>query len=165
MKRKFMTKLLEKEEQKKPAPQAQGEAGASEESQTSMDDVFDDTDVCRALELRRRTLVKARKEKTRGTDWAARGLHVGMTREWLERQMQGASEGLAPITENDGVVTVQLTRRFANRQAAGVRVVATGTERIVWVHDTTYMTLGEQFDCRWHGKRLEYVDQLNPEKY
>ena len=41
--------------------------------------IYDDTDTCRLLGLRKRIVVAARTEKTRGQDWAIEGEHAGMS--------------------------------------------------------------------------------------
>ena len=180
MKRKFMSRYLD-EKAKKAAPEAaerqepnpkdeQGDAAerAPEANPAALgmaQDIYDDTEVCRALGVRRRVLVRARTEKSRGRDWLAKGLHVGMTKKWVEAQRKGASEGLRPIEPNDGIVTAKFIRRVANSKLAGVRIVASGLERVAWVHDANAMNLGDEFDCRWIGRQLHYVDALNREAY
>ncbi len=184
MKRSFMKRYLEKETKKtaaqaavqessgkegeKVAQQTDATVDASEQAEkkaVEVPEIYDDTDTCKALGLRRRALVRARKEKSRGRDWDAIGCHAGMTKNWIERQRKGASEGLKPIANGDGIVTVKFVRRFANAKIAGVRQLANGIERTAWVHDATRMNIGEEFDCRCIGKNLHYIDSLNTEAY
>lgn len=143
------------ENAEKPAAEAQGTDG----------DIFDDTDVCRVLGVRRRVLVRFRTERSRGEAWDANGTHAGMTRRWIEARKKGATEGLKPVERHDGIVTVRFVRRVANEKMAGVKLIASGKERIAWVHDANAMNLGEEFDCRWIGRQLHYVDALNREAY
>lgn len=147
------------------AKKTRGELTGRETAQIGDMDIFDDTDVCRALGVRRRVLVRARTEKARGEAWDAKGAHAGMTRKWIEARKKGASEGLRPIEGVDGIVTVRFVRRVANAKLAGVRMIASGMERVAWVHDANAMNLGDEFDCRWIGKQLHYVDALNREAY
>jgi len=147
------------------AKKPRGERTGREAAQIGDADIFDDTDVCRVLGIRRRVLVRARTEKARGEAWDAKGAHAGMTRKWIEARKQGASEGIRPIEGKDGVVTVRFVRRVANAKLAGVRLIASGMERVAWVHDANAMNLGDEFDCRWIGKQLHYVDALNREAY
>lgn len=147
------------------AKKTRGERTGREAAQIGDADIFDDTDVCRVLGIRRRVLVRARTEKARGEAWDAKGAHAGMTRKWIEARKQGASEGIRPIEGTDGVVTVRFVRRVANAKLAGVRLIASGMERVAWVHDANAMNLGDEFDCRWIGKQLHYVDALNREAY
>ena len=189
MKRKFMARILEgTKKNAAPAETAKGSASGAEQdaphraegedakktrgertgretAQIGDMDIFDDTDVCRALGVRRRVLVRARTEKARGDAWEAKGAHAGMTRKWIEGKKKGASEGLRPIEGVDGIVTVRFVRRVANAKMAGVRMIASGMERVAWVHDANAMNLGDEFDCRWIGKQLHYVDALNREAY
>ncbi len=184
MKRNFMKRYLEKETKKtaaqaagqessgkegeKEAPQTDARANTAEQTEkqaVEAPEIYDDTDTCKALGLRRRALVRARKEKSRGRDWDAIGCHAGMTKSWIEGQRKGASEGLKPIAKGDGIVTVKFVRRFANAKIAGVRQLANGIERTAWVHDATRMNIGEEFDCRCIGKNLHYIDSLNTEAY
>jgi len=158
------------QEEKQPAPITRSQKDDTSQGNPSRQsgndgDIFDDTDVCRALGVRRRVLVRSRTERSRGDAWDAKETHAGMTRRWIEARSRGASEGLRPIEAGDGVVTVRFVRRIANAKAAGVRVVASGAERVAWVHDANAMNLGEEFDCRWIGKQLHYVDALNREAY
>ena len=147
------------------AKKTRGERTGRETAQIGYMDIFDDTDVCRALGVRRRVLVRARTEKARGEAWDAKGAHAGMTRKWIEGRKKGASEGIRPIEGADGIVTVRFVRRVANAKLAGVRMIASGMERVAWVHDANAMNLGDEFDCRWIGKQLHYVDALNREAY
>ena len=184
MKRNFMKRYLEKETQKtavqaagqesagkegeKVTPQKDAKANTAEEAEKHAVEapvIYDDTDTCKALGLRRRALVRARKEKSRGRDWDAIDSHAGMTKSWIERQRKRASEGLKPIAKGDGIVTVKFVRRFANAKIVGVRILANGKERTAWVHDTTRMSIGEEFDCKWIGRNLHYIDSLNTEAY
>ena len=142
-----------------------GERTERESVKSGDADIFDDTDVCRVLGLRRRVLVRARTERARGEAWDAKGTHAGMTRKWIEERKHGATEGIKPIEGSDGIVTVRFVRRVANAKLAGVRLIASGRERVAWVHDANAMCLGEEFDCRWIGKQLHYIDALNREAY
>ena len=184
MKRNFMKRFLEKVTQKNAAqaavqessgkegekidPQTDATANAAERAENQAVEapvIYDDTDTCKVLGLRRRALVRARKEKSRGRDWDAIGCHAGMTKSWIERQRKGASDVLKPIAKGDGIVTVKFVRRFANAKIAGVRLLANGNERTAWVHDATRMNIGEEFDCKWIGRNLHYIDSLNTEAY
>ena len=126
--------------------------------------VFDDTDVCRLLGVRRRVLVAARKKKTRGVDWDCVGQHAGMTEAWI-RARGGDPSGLRPIEPGDGIVTVCACSRVANINVIVCFRVASGERAIVMVHDSRLIRIGDQFDCRNAGTKLYRDNALNPEVY
>ena len=137
-------------------------------------EIYDDTDVCRVLSMRKRRIVAMRKTAPRGEGWDVIGLHVGFTGEWIRKMAAvskegwlewAATNGLKRIEPNDGIVTVELRQRYANAQVAGVAIVATGRMEVCRVRDSRMMTLGEQFDCRRSDGRLYLVESLNTERY
>jgi len=137
-------------------------------------EIYDDTDVCRVLSMRKRRIVAMRKTAPRGEGWDVIGLHVGFTGEWIRKMAAvskegwlewAAANGLKRIEPNDGIVTVELRQRYANAQVAGVAIVATGRMEVCRVRDSRMMTLGEQFDCRRSDGRLYLVESLNTERY
>lgn len=129
-------------------------------------DVFDDTDVCRVLQLRRRVLVAARTRNTRGVDWDVRGTHAGMTRTWvLKRNPKADLSRFKPVKAGDGIVTVQAAARVENLRRIVCTFVGSESKVVASVRDSRYIRLGDQFDCQWLGRTLYMVEQLNTEVY
>ena len=158
------------------APAAQKKAPAAQPPKMLgwWPEVYDDTDVCRVLSMRKRRIVAMRKTAPRGEGWDVIGLHAGFTGEWIRKMAAvskegwlewAAANGLKRIEPNDGIVTVELRQRYANAQVAGVSIVATGRMEVCRVRDSRMMTLGEQFDCRRSDGRLYLVESLNTERY
>jgi len=128
--------------------------------------VYDDTDVCALMGLRRRILVQARTRRARGTDWDAVGAHVGMTAAWVARMRPDADlTRLDPIMAGDGIVTVEVAAHCQNVQVAICRRVADGAKELVRVRDSRHLHIGDQFDAEWIGTMLQRSERLNPERY
>ena len=128
--------------------------------------VYDDTDVCALMGLRRRILVQARTRRSRGVDWGAVGSHVGMTAAWVARKRPDADlSRLAPIRAGDGIVTVEVVAHCQNVQVAICRRVADGTKELVRVRDSRHLHIGDQFDAERIGTMLQHSERLNPERY
>lgn len=126
--------------------------------------VYDDTDVCRLLGVRRRVLVAARTQNARGVDWDCVGQHAGMTDAWI-RARGGDPSGLTPIEPGDGIVTVTAASRVANVQVMVCFKVTGGSRAVVLVKDSRMIRLGDQFDCRYMGTKLYLDPSINPEVY
>ena len=128
--------------------------------------VYDDTDVCALMGLRRRILVQARTRRSRGVDWGAVGSHVGMTAAWVARKRPDADlSRLAPIRAGDGIVTVEVVAHCQNVQVAICRRVADGAKELVRVRDSRHLHIGDQFDAERIGTMLQHSERLNPERY
>ena len=144
-----------------------GERTGRETAQIGDMDIFDDTDVCRVLGLRRRELVRRRTADRRGIDWDVCGTHVGMTERWIKAWNAKADmKGLKPIRAGDGIVTVKIAGRvtnvdvvIGNRIADGTRVMVRGIGRAWYLH------LGDEMDCRMVGGMLTFDQELNRERY
>ncbi len=129
--------------------------------------IFDDTDVCRILGLRRRELVKARASGERGTDWDVVGTHAGMTARWIRRWNANARiEGLKPVDPGDGIVTVRIVGRVQNGDMARAVRVADGTVVTVrGIANAWYLHIGDEMDTMMIGGGLMFVQALNTEAY
>lgn len=128
--------------------------------------IFDDTDVCRALGLRRRVLVRARKAARRGIDWDCAGTHAGMTLGWIRAWNANANMGAAkPASEGDGIVTVRIVGHVTNPGVIIAERVADGTKVMVRVNDARHLHRGDEMDCMMQGGMLTYVQELNRERY
>lgn len=132
--------------------------------------VYDDTDVCRLVGLRKRVLVRDRRPDTRGTLWDAAGDHCGMTREWMAernpRAPKAILDALEPLHKGDGVVTCQIvSNHLPNREAMLCAKVATGEKIVVRVRDSGEFCIGDQIDVVQEGGRYVYSAKLNPEDY
>ena len=137
-------------------------------------EVFTDLSVCRALGVRRRTLVEARTEKSRGRDWDAVKEEVGMTKEWVlaYAARNGLSSDLAGLEPVSGrYVSVRLVGTTQNRCICIGELVATGRREFVRVRNLMQhpIHLGEHFDCfridMAGDNHLEWTSQPNEVKY
>lgn len=134
-------------------------------------EIYDDDTVCRLLRIRRSVVAGARTSKTRGRDWDAVGLHVGMTRDWIDRYAlahgtvpQYLTVGAKPVQPNDGCVSCVLVQTFPNPSKVTVEIVATGRREIATVRNMYQhpMRLRQAFDCvRTLGDRLEWTARWN----
>ena len=128
--------------------------------------VYDDTDVCRLLGIRRRVLVARRKAAPRGSAWDVVGEHVGMTENWIkEWNCKAAVCSLKPVEKGDGIHTLEVIAKTSNIRLAVCRVIADGRTETVGVPDNRTLYIGDQFDAKKVGKRLEYVPEINVERY
>lgn len=129
--------------------------------------IFDDTDVCRILGLRRRELVRARASGERGTDWDVAGTHAGMTARWIRRWNANARiESLKPVDPGDGIVTVRIVGRVQNGDMARAVRVADGTVVTVrGIANAWYLHIGDEMDTMMIGGGLMFVQSLNTEAY
>lgn len=132
--------------------------------------VYGDLAVCRALRIRRRVIAAARTKESRGRDWDCVGLHVGMTRDWIDRKALELHvvpdfKFLQPIDPDDHVVSCMLSACVPNPQRAVVEYVATGERKVVWVADTTHMRLREIFDCYDNNGTVSERRDLNEVQY
>ena len=128
--------------------------------------IYDDTDVCRTLGLRRRILVQHRTAASRGTDWGCVGEHAGMTEEWIRRWNRNADmEGMKPIEEGDGITTVKMVGHVTNSGVILAAKVSDGTRVMVRVLDARYLHRGDEMDCRMQGGILTYAPEMNRERY
>lgn len=128
--------------------------------------IYDDTDVCRVLGLRKRIVVAARTEKTRGQDWAVEGEHVGMTGDWILRKNPSVDlKNLQPIKNRDGIVTVRIIGRATNNQVLIGQKVCDGRKVMVRVRDGRDHFRGDEMDTRLIGTMHQFIESLNPEKY
>ena len=128
--------------------------------------IYDDTDVCRILGLRKRILVQARKASRRGVDWDVAGMHAGMTHRWIKGWNAKADiESLTPIKTGDGIVTVKVVGHVTNAGVIIAERVADGTRVMVRVHDARYLHRNDEMDCRMEGGMLSYAQELNRERY
>ena len=128
--------------------------------------IYDDTDVCRVLGLRKRIVVAARTEKTRGQDWAVEGEHVGMTGDWILRKNPSVDlKNLQPIKNRDGIVTVRIIGRATNNQVLIGQKVCDGRKVMVRVRDGRDHFRGDEMDTRLIGTMHQFIESLTPEKY
>lgn len=136
-------------------------------------EIYDDTDVCRVLGLRRKELAEVRKTE-RGECWNVVGMHAGMSAKWIrwkagvgeeEWPAWSAGKELKRIEPDDGIVTVALLRRHPNSQMVNVWLLANGEFELCKVRDSRMMKLGQQFDCRRVDGRLYLVESLNTERW
>lgn len=159
MGRHFIERSLARTEQSERTPSEN-----AKKSPRAAPRVFDDTDVCRLLGVRRRVLARARTQSTRGIDWDCVGQHAGMTESWI-RARGGDPSGLAPIEPGDGIVTVCAWSRVANINVIVCIRMSSGDRALVLVHDSRLIHIGDQFDCRNTGTKLYLDNALNPEVY
>lgn len=128
--------------------------------------IYDDTDVCRVLGLRKRIVVAARTEKSRGKDWAVEGEHVGMSGDWILRKNPSVDLSvLKPIRDGDGIVTVRIIGRATNNQVLIGQKVCDGRKVMVRVRDGRDHFRGDEMDTRLIGTMHQFIESLNPEKY
>ena len=129
--------------------------------------IYDDTDVCRVLGIRRRILVRARTPERRGIDWDVAGWHAGMTEAWIRAYNRNASiEGMKPVEESDGITTVRVARRVTNGDLAVAQRVKDGTIVTVrGIGNAWFLHIGDEMDCRMQGGSLAYAPELNREAY
>lgn len=140
------------------------EAARDEERQSP---IYDDTDVCRALGLLRRAVVRARHAGRRGVDWDCADGHAGMTLGWIQgRNANVKMRSAKPIQPGDGVVTVRVTGRVTNGDLVQGQRVADGTRVMVrGIGNAWYLHVGDEIDCRMRGGMLVYAPELNRERY
>lgn len=128
--------------------------------------IFDDTDTCRMLGLRKRIVVAARTERNRNRDWAVVGEHAGMSEEWILKKNPSAKiETAKQIAAADGITTVRIIGRCTNDQVMIARKVSNGERVMVKVRDSSMHFIGDQMDCRHIGGILQFMQNLNPENY
>lgn len=129
--------------------------------------IYDDTDVCRALGLLRRTVVRARQAGRRGVDWDCVDRHGGMTLGWIRQWNANVNlGGVKPIGPGDGIVTVQVTGRVMNGDVVQARRVADGTcVTVRGIRNAWYLHVGDEIDCRMQGGMLTFAPELNRERY
>ena len=128
--------------------------------------IYDDTDTCRLLGLRKRIVVAARTEKNRGRDWGIEGEHAGMSEDWILKKNPAAKiDSAQPITPSDGITTVCIIGRSTNGQVMIARRVSDGERVMVRVRDSSMHFIGDQMDTRRIGNMLQFMQDLNPEKY
>ena len=135
-------------------------------------EVYGDVEVCRLLKIRRRKIAEARTKATRGVDWDCVGLHAGMTKKWIEETAikQGIvpdffNVPLAPIKENDGIVSCKLLGTWPNRTKVTVEIVATGEAKVATVRDANEFHLYDIFDARDYGREIQWTAELNNATY
>lgn len=132
-------------------------------------EIYDDTTVCRILRIRRNVVAAARTKRSRGEDWDAVGMHVGMTRKWIaswacQHGFVPRFDDAEPIREGDGIVSCVLIQPWRNPSFAVVEIVATGERETARVRDMTQfpMRARQAFDCmRTVGGRLEWTGRPN----
>lgn len=135
----------------------------------SAPEIYDDTDVCRLLRIKRRALVNARKLKTKGSMWNIVGHHAGMTTAWIVSQ--NAFADIKSIHEwaikpDDGVVTVEIVARTTNSSVIKCRRLSDDAIVSVWTGNTVVdLPNGSQFDAIEEGGRLKWSEALNGEIY
>ena len=129
--------------------------------------IYDDTDVCRLLGLRRREIVKRRTKERRGIDWDVAGEHVGMTATWIRSWNRKADvRRLKPVVPGDGVVTVRVVGRVLNGDVVrGVRVADGTCVTVRGIRNAWYLHEGDELDCRMIGGGLAFDPVLNRESY
>ena len=128
--------------------------------------IYDDTNVCQALGLRRRILVQKRTAASRGRDWGCVGEHAGMTEGWIRRWNAKADIGrMKPIELGDGITTVKVVGHVTNSGVILAAKVSDGTRVMVRVLDARYLHRGDEMDCRTLGGLLTYAPELNRERY
>lgn len=148
---------------RKDAPKERQEGRCAEAARPA---VYDDTDVCALLGLRRRVLVKARRKETRGRDWDVEGMQAGMTAAWIAKWRRDADVSrLKQISPQSGVVTVEKTSQGLNRGVVLAKRVCDGKRVVVRVRDSATIHVGEQFDAVREGGMLAYAEHLNRERY
>ncbi len=129
--------------------------------------IYDDTDVCWALGLLRRTVVRARQAGRRGVDWDCVDGHAGMTLGWIRSWNANVNlGGVKPIGPGDGIVTVQVTGRVMNGDVVQAQRVADDTCVMVrGIRNAWYLYVGDEIDCRVQGGMLTFAPELNRERY
>ena len=129
--------------------------------------IFDDTDVCRALGLLKREVVKRRTAERRGMDWDVVDGHAGMTAAWIRGWNANADlRCLKPVQPGDGIVTVRVTGRVINGDLVQAERVADGTRVTVrGIRNAWYLHVGDEMDCRMQGGMLAFDTELNKERY
>lgn len=131
--------------------------------------IFDDTDVCRLLRVKKRVLVNARKLKVKGSMWNIIGHHAGMTEAWI--LSQDAFADVKSISEwaikpDDGVVTVEIVARTTNSSVVKCKRLSDEAIVSVWFgNETTDLPNGAQFDAIEAGGHLKWSGALNSEIY
>ena len=137
-------------------------------------EIYDDTDVCRALSMRRRWLGRLRQVSYEHEKWDIVGKHAGMTAKWIretgkisedEWRKWVEAKGLKRIEPDDGIVTVELKRRHENKQMVTVQILASKELEVCRVRNSEWMVVGEQFDCRRAEGKLYLVESLNTERW
>ena len=128
--------------------------------------IYDDTDTCRLLGLRKRIVVAARTEKNRGRDWGIEGEHAGMSEDWIMNKNPAAKiDSVQPILPGDGITTVRIIGRSTNGQIMIAQKVSDGERVMVRVRDSSMHFVGDQMDTRRIGHMLQFMQELNPENY
>ena len=128
--------------------------------------IYDDTDVCRLLGLKRRVLVHARTANSRGVSWGVKGDHAGMTEAWIKSVNPSVDVGgIRPIQDGDGIATVEVKGKVANTQRLVAKKISDGSMVVVALRDSTMFHLGDQMDVKNLGGRWLYMAELNPESY
>lgn len=128
--------------------------------------IFDDTDVCRTLGIRKRVLVQHRVESKRGIDWDVCGTHAGMTEKWIRGWNAKADlKGMKPLQPGDGITTVRVVGHVQNIGVIVAARVCDGTRVMVRVLDARYLHKGDEMDCQMSGGMLTYDQRLNRERY
>lgn len=128
--------------------------------------LYDDTDVCQVLGLRKRVLVQHRAVSKRGIDWDVCGHHAGMSLKWIkEWNAKAEMGGMKPIEPGDGITTVRVVGHVQNAGVIVAARVSDGTRVMVRVLDARYLHRGDEMDCRTVGGMLSYAQELNRERY
>ena len=128
--------------------------------------LYDDTDVCQVLGLRKRVLVQHRATSKRGMDWGVCGDHAGMSAKWIRAWNSKADlKRMKPLQPGDGVTTVRVVGHVQNMGVIVAARVSDGTRVMVRVMDARYLHRGDEMDCRTVGGMLSYAPELNRERY
>lgn len=129
--------------------------------------IFDDTEVCALLGLRKREIVKRRTEERRGVDWDCVGWHAGMTAAWIRSWNRTADvRRLKPVEPGDGIVTVRVVGRVVNGDVVRAVRVTDGTcVTVRGIRNAWYLHAGDEMDCRMIGGMLTFDHALNRERY
>lgn len=135
-------------------------------------EIYDDQSVCQVLGIRRRVIAQARTKDARGTAWNTKGLHAGMTKDWvfgmagkMGVDVRKLSQ-LEKIAEGDKIATVRLVGTWPNIQRVTVELLATGEKKIATVRDSRLMHLYDEFDCRAYAPDvLMYDESINRCQY
>ena len=129
--------------------------------------LYDDTDVCQVLGLRKRVLVQHRATSKRGIDWDVCGYHAGMSAKWILKWNSKADlKRVKPLQPGDGIVTVRVAGRVLNGDVVRGRRVADGTcVTVRGIRNAWYLRAGDELDCRLIGGGLAFDPALNRENY